>query len=74
MPFALFTLLRLHLRGKLRHSLRGLRTPRGLFFLLLGTLALSLWLGPALYRAYGCRAPTRRWCAPSLRSPFSAFA
>jgi hypothetical protein len=50
MPSALFTLLRLHFRGKLRHSLRGLRTPRGLFFLLLGTLALSLWLGPAIYR------------------------
>jgi hypothetical protein len=37
--------------GKLRHSLRGVRTPRGVIFVLLGTLALSLWLGPALYRA-----------------------
>jgi hypothetical protein len=55
MPLALLTLLRLHFRGKLRHSLRGVRTPRGLFFLLLGTLALSLWLGPALYR--GLRLP-----------------
>jgi len=51
MPAALLTLLRLHFRGKLRHSLAGLRTPRGLIFLLLGILALSLWLGPALYRA-----------------------
>jgi hypothetical protein len=51
MPIALLTLLRLHFRGKLRHSLRGIRTPRGLVFLLLGILVLSLWLGPALYRA-----------------------
>ena len=51
MPIALFTLLRLHFRGKLRHSLRGVRTPRGLIFLILGTLVLTSWLGPALYRA-----------------------
>ncbi|HEX4125025.1 MAG TPA: putative ABC exporter domain-containing protein [Tepidisphaeraceae bacterium] len=51
MPIALFTLLRLHFRGKLRHSLRGLRTPKGRFFLILGTLALFAWLGPRLYRA-----------------------
>jgi hypothetical protein len=51
MPIALFTLLGLHFRGKLRHSLRGARTPRGLMFLVLGILVLSLWLGPALYRA-----------------------
>src|SRR3984885_2732324 len=51
MPIALLTLLRLHFRGKFRHSLRGIRTPRGLVFLLLGILVLSLWLGPALYRA-----------------------
>ncbi len=51
MPVALFTLLRLHFRGKLRNSLRGVRTPRGLTFLVLGIGVLSLWLGPALYRA-----------------------
>ena len=28
-----------------------MRTPRGLVFLVLGLLVLSLWLGPALYRA-----------------------
>jgi len=50
-PIALLTLLRLHFRGKIRHSLRGMRTPRGLVFLVLGLLVLSLWLGPALYRA-----------------------
>jgi putative Mn2+ efflux pump MntP len=55
MPTALFTLLRLHFRGKLRHSLRGLRTPQGRFFLVLGTLALAAWMGPRLYHAI--RAP-----------------
>ena len=48
---ALFTLLRLHFRGRLRHSLRGVRTPRGLVFLVLGSLVLCSWLGPSLYRA-----------------------
>src|ERR1700683_3349846 len=51
MPVALFTLLRLHFRGKLRHSLRGARTFRGMIFLVLGTLVLCSWLGPSLYRA-----------------------
>lgn len=51
MPIALFTLLRLHFLGKIRNSLRGVRTPRGLTFLALGIGVLSLWLGPALYRA-----------------------
>ena len=51
MPIALLTLLRLHFRGKIRHSLRGIRTPRGFVFLLLGSLVFCLWLGPALYRA-----------------------
>jgi len=52
MPIALFTLLRLHFRGRLRHSLRGARTPRGLTFLILGTLVLCAWLIPSLYRAF----------------------
>ena len=51
MPLSLFTLLRLHFYGKLRHSLRGARTVRGLVFLVLGTLVLISWLGPSLYRA-----------------------
>jgi hypothetical protein len=51
MPTGLLTLLRLHFRGKIRHSLRGIRTPRGLTFLLLGVAVLCFWLGPALYRA-----------------------
>lgn len=51
MPIALLTLLQLHFRGKIRHSLRGARTPRGLTFLVLGIVVLTLWLGPALYRA-----------------------
>jgi hypothetical protein len=51
MPIGLLTLLRLHFHGKFRNSLRGIRTPRGLVFLLLGILVLCLWLGPALYRA-----------------------
>jgi ABC-2 type transport system permease protein len=51
MPTSLLTLLRLHFLGKLRHSFRGLRTPRGLFFLVFGSLALCGWLGPRLYHA-----------------------
>jgi hypothetical protein len=50
-PIALLTLLGLHYRGRVRHSLRGVRTPRGLVFLVLGIVVLSSWLGPALYRA-----------------------
>src|SRR5450432_956267 len=51
MPTALWTLLRLHFRGTFRRMLRGVRTPRGLTFLILGILMLFGWLGPALYRA-----------------------
>jgi hypothetical protein len=51
MPIALLTLLRLHFRGKIRHSLRGMRTARGFTFLMLGIVVLTMWLGPALYRA-----------------------
>src|SRR5271155_2258320 len=51
MPLALFTLLRLHFYGKVRHSLRGARTVRGMVFLVLGTVVLCSWLGPSLYRA-----------------------
>ena len=51
MPTALFTLIGLHFRAKLRNSLRGVRTPRGLIFLVLGILVLSLRLSPALYHA-----------------------
>jgi hypothetical protein len=51
MPVALLTLLWLHFCGKFRHSLRGIRTPRGLVFLLLGIAVPALWLGPAMYRA-----------------------
>ena len=51
MHIALLTLLRLHFAGKIRHSLRGIRTPRGIAFLFLAFLVLTLWLGPATYRA-----------------------
>jgi hypothetical protein len=51
MPIGLLTLLQLHFRGKIRYALRGVRTPRGLAFLLLGILVLTLWIGPSLYRA-----------------------
>src|SRR5271155_1576519 len=51
MSTALWMLLRLHFRGTRRRMLRGVRTPKGLVFLLLGILVLFAWLGPALYRA-----------------------
>ncbi|HEY1628630.1 MAG TPA: putative ABC exporter domain-containing protein [Tepidisphaeraceae bacterium] len=51
MSSALWTLLRLHFRGNFRRMLRGVRTPRGLTFLILGILMLFGWLGPAVYRA-----------------------
>jgi hypothetical protein len=52
MPSALFMLVRLHFRGTLRRKLRGVRTPRGLTFLVLGILMMFAWLGPAIYRAF----------------------
>src|SRR5476651_1878315 len=51
MPTALFVLLRLHFRGVARRMLRGVRTPKGFTFLLLGILVCCAWLGPSLYRA-----------------------
>jgi len=51
MPSALWTLIRLHLRGTVRRMLRGVRTPRGMTFLLLGIVMMVAWLGPMVYRA-----------------------
>src|SRR5271168_2994903 len=69
MPIALFTLLRLHFYGKLRHSFRGLRTPRGLFFLLFGAVALCGWLGPRLY--YATHAPRAEPILVRTIAPFA---
>src|SRR4051794_38447186 len=51
MPPALWTLIGLHLQGKSRRMLRGVRTPRGLIFLALGILMMCAWLGPMVFRA-----------------------
>ena len=51
MPKALWTLLGLHFRGVFRRMVRGVRTPRGLTFLVLGIVVITSWLGPTLYRA-----------------------
>ncbi len=51
MPSALWTLIGLHFRGRIRRMLRGVRTPRGLTFLVLGILMMFAWLGPTVYRA-----------------------
>jgi hypothetical protein len=51
MPPALWTLLRLNFRATLRRMLRGVRTPRGLTFLLLSLLCIVAWGGSALFRA-----------------------
>jgi hypothetical protein len=69
MPIALLTLLRLHFRGKIRHSLRGIRTLRGFVFLLLGFMVMTLWLGPALYRAL--RMPRADPTMVSTVAPFA---
>jgi len=51
MPLALWKLLGLHFRGLLRRMLAGVRTPRGLTFLLLSLIAIGGWAASALYRA-----------------------
>jgi Putative ABC exporter len=55
MPAALWTLLRLHFRGVFRRTMRGLRTPRGLVFLLLGLFVMFAWLVPTIYGAVKMR-------------------
>ena len=49
MPLALWKLLGLHFRGLLRRMLAGVRTPRGLTFLLLSLIAIGGWAASALY-------------------------
>src|SRR5580704_1144762 len=51
MPKALWILLRLHFAGVFRRMVRGVRTPKGFTFLILGILVCFAWLGPSLYRA-----------------------
>jgi hypothetical protein len=51
MPRALWMLLRFHFGGVFRRMLRGVRTPKGFTFLVLGILVCFAWLGPSLYRA-----------------------
>ncbi len=51
MPPSLRLLLRLHFGGVFRRMLRGVRTPKGFTFLILGILVCVAWLGPSLYRA-----------------------
>ena len=47
----LWTLIGLNLRGRLRRMVRGVGTPRGMTFLLIGILMFIAWLGPMIYRA-----------------------
>ena len=45
---ALGKLLKLRLRGRLRQMFRGLRTPRGAVFFVIGVIIIFLWLGPSV--------------------------
>lgn len=51
MPLALWKLLGLHFRGVLRRMLSGVRTPRGLIFVLLSVVAIVAWGGSMVFRA-----------------------
>ncbi|MFH1738281.1 MAG: putative ABC exporter domain-containing protein [bacterium] len=49
---ALFKLLRLNLRGLGRRLVRGIKTPRGIVFSLMGIVMITLWIGPSLLMAF----------------------
>src|SRR5690349_10526762 len=51
MPPALWTLIRLQFRGRLRRMVHGVGTPRGMTFLVLGIVMFLGWIGPMVYRA-----------------------
>lgn len=55
MPLALWILLRLHFRGVMRRMVRGVGTPRGIVFLLLGILVVFSWIAPTIYGAVKMR-------------------
>ncbi|KKK55338.1 hypothetical protein LCGC14_3075560, partial [marine sediment metagenome] len=48
---ALIKLLRLRTRAFRRRMFRGIKTPRGALFFVIGTAMILLWLGPALFMA-----------------------
>lgn len=65
-------LLRLNLRGTGRRMLRGVKTPRGLVFLLLGVVVLCLWLGPSFY--FSMKMPTEDAKIVLTAAPFAMLA
>jgi hypothetical protein len=50
---ALFTLSRLRIRGRIRRTLHGLKTLRGILFFVLSVGIICLWVGPSLAMALG---------------------
>src|ERR1019366_3117789 len=72
MPRPLWLLLRLHFGGVFRRMLRGVRTPKGFTFLLLGILVCFAWLGPSLYRA--TRMPRADPQSVRIVAPFAILA
>jgi hypothetical protein len=55
MDQALFTLLRLHGHAMGRRVTRGMRSPRGVLYFLVGLSVAALWLGPRIF--WGIRHP-----------------
>jgi hypothetical protein len=49
---ALLSLMKLQFRGRLRASVRGAKTPKGIVFLVVALIVLVLWLGPAIFSAF----------------------
>src|SRR3954469_1993046 len=52
LPRSLFILMKLQLRGRLRASVRGAKTPKGAAFLVVALVIIVLWLGPAVFSAF----------------------
>src|SRR4051794_14003044 len=55
LPPALLTLMKLQLRARLRASVRGAKTPKGVAFLVVALVIVVLWLGPAIFSAFVVR-------------------
>lgn len=49
---ALLSLIKLQFRGRLRASVRGAKTPKGIVFFVIALVLLVVWLGPAVMMAF----------------------
>lgn len=69
---ALWTLLKLLLRARVRRILRGLKTPKGIVYTVVACGLLLVWLGPAL--ALGLMHPDRDPTAVRQYAPLALLA